>query len=225
MRSSILLPQVRSRWRGAWWEWTERSFFIRFASLDSMRIALAFRAFFAVLGGADRAERIRRALDANPAPLSIPDRKESVTPAGERPPTVDAAAKEPALKSSARSDALTLLTVLQRDARLLDLVTEALDGYTDAQIGGAARNVLRDTRQSLEKAFGLKRLTSQSEGSVVEIPKQASPLRWRVSGNPSHAKGELVHAGWMATHVELPKWNGQSADAMVISPIEVETRS
>ena len=190
-----------------------------------MRIALAFRAFFAVLGGADRAERIRRALDANPAPPSIPDRKESVTPAVERLPTVDATAKEPAPKSSSRSDALTLLTVLQRDARLLDLVNEALDGYTDEQIGGAARNVLRDTRHSLEKAFGLKRLSSESEGSVVEIPKQASPLRWRVSGNPTHAKGELVHAGWMATHVELPKWNGQSADAMVISPIEVETRS
>lgn len=190
-----------------------------------MRIALAFRAFFAVLGGADRAERIRRALEATPSPPSIPERKDSSPVPGERPLTAEATAKEPSTKSASRSDALTLLTVLQRDARLLDLVTEALDGYTDAQIGGAARNVLRDTRQSLEKAFGLKRLTSESEGSVVEIPKHASPLRWRVSGNPSHAKGELVHAGWMATHVELPKWNGQSADAMVIAPIEVETRS
>lgn len=190
-----------------------------------MRIALAFRAFFAVLGGADRAERVRLALDGRPEPRSIPERQESAHPSADRPRTAEVAAREPAPKASSRSDALTLLTVLQRDARLLDLVTEELDGYTDAQIGSAARNVLRDTRESLEKAFGLRRLTSESEGMIVEVPKQASPLRWRVSGNPSHAKGELVHAGWMATHVELPKWNGQAADVMVISPIEVETRS
>ena len=53
-------------------------------------------------------------------------------------------------------EALTLLAALQREARFVDLVQESLDAYTDAQIGGAARDVLRDCRKTLDRMFALK---------------------------------------------------------------------
>jgi hypothetical protein len=115
--------------------------------------------------------------------------------------------------------------VLQRDSRLLDLVCESLDGYSDEQIGGAARNVLADTGKTLRRMFGLQPLASQAEGERIEIPEGASPMRYRVTGNASARSGRVAHPGWIATQVDLPQWTGHRDDAMVLAPIEVEAGS
>jgi hypothetical protein len=117
---------------------------------------------------------------------------------------------------------LTLLSTLQRDSRLVDLVTESLDNYTDEQIGGAARNVLRDARKSLDKLFGLRKLADQSEGDTIQIPDGGSPLRWRILGSADAKRGTLTHSGWVATHCDLPQWTGSREDALVIAPAEIE---
>jgi hypothetical protein len=182
----------------------------------SMRIALAFRAFFAVLFQAEAAKRIRLALE--PESTSEPKLKPTPEP---KPKGVPPTARDvPA--SPPRSEALTLLSVLQRDARLLDLVGESLDSYSDEQIGGAARNVLRDTQKSLDRMLGLRPVSDKSEGQPIDIPGQASPIRWRVLGAATATSGTIAHAGWMATRFELPKWTGNREDAMVLSPIEVD---
>jgi hypothetical protein len=123
---------------------------------------------------------------------------------------------------------------------LLDLVHESLDDYSDEQIGGAARNVLRDTRKAMDRVFGLKRLVDDAEGARIEIPGQASPIRWRVlssganstganssgansSGGSSGSRGTLVHAGWIASKTDLPTWTGKKEDVLVVAPVEVET--
>jgi hypothetical protein len=197
-----------------------------------MRIVLAIRAFFVALFNADRAERIRQALDgaggAEPSATGV-----SSNPVGtidtnrkrvDASPSVPSA-QEPTRTNVVRSDALTLLSVLQRESRLLDLVTESLDAYSDEQIGSAARTVLRDAHQSLSHVFGLQPIASESEGETIGIPENPSPIRWRISGNSSSPRGTLAHPGWVATRVELPKWTGNKEDALVISPVEVETRS
>lgn len=178
-----------------------------------MHLALAFRAFFAVLFGKAVAQRVREALNAA-APPSVPQKSGHE----EKPVVVSAA-------SPARSDALTLLMVLQRDARLLDLLNESLEGYSDAEIGGAARPVLLNAGKSLERMFGIQPLATQAEGERVEIPAKASPIRWRLAGNTSAAAGRVAHPGWLATKVDLPKWTGQRDDAMVLAPIEVDAGS
>jgi hypothetical protein len=194
-----------------------------------MRIFLAFRAFFATLFRADSAERIRNALAGNSSPVSDAATKkqaaDKVANDGLNRPSVMSARND-----QARNDAITMLAVLQRDARLLDLVHESLDDYSDEQIGGAARNVLRDTRKALEKVFGLRRLVDVAEGDRIEIPNQASPIRWRVLGSgtnstegSSGSRGTLVHAGWIASKTELPTWTGKKGDVLVVAPAEVET--
>lgn len=134
----------------------------------------------------------------------------------------------PAAKSAStfsktpRSEALTLLSTLQREARLIDLIQESLESYGDAQIGAAARDVLRDSKKCLERAFGIKPLLDQSEGESVSIPESPSPIRWRLLGSPKFS-GRVVHPGWTATHCELPTWSGNPDDQWVLSAAEVET--
>ena len=71
------------------------------------RILLAFRAFFAILFGSAAAEQARRIFTAGAAIEPTP------TPQPKKPPT-----REP----PARSDAITLLAALQREARFVDFV-------------------------------------------------------------------------------------------------------
>jgi hypothetical protein len=117
---------------------------------------------------------------------------------------------------------LTLLSTLQREARLLDLVGESLDQYSDAQIGAAARDVLRDTKKSLDRMLGIKPLVEGIDGDKVEIPDAASSMRWKIIGT-SAKQGTLVHHGWVASRVEIPDWHGASTDSLVLNAAEVET--
>jgi hypothetical protein len=180
-----------------------------------MRLFLAFRSFFAVLFRRDAADRIRICLEnkvSEPIVEKLPEKPSSPAPVA-----------APKSKPSPRSEALTLLSTLQREARLLDLVGESLDQYADAQIGAAARDVLRDTKKTLDRMFGLKHLVEAEEGSMVEIPNQPSPVRWRIVGKESQTRGSLSHPGWQASRLDLPQWSGGADDALVIAAAEVET--
>ena len=101
-----------------------------------------------------------------------------------------------------RSEAVTLLSALQREARFVDIVKEPLDQYTDAQVGAAARDVLKDCGRVLERLFALRPLVEQPEGSELEAPAGYDAGRYRlvgkVQGEPPF-RGRLVHPGWCVT--------------------------
>lgn len=176
-----------------------------------MAIGLAFKAFFQILFNKEAAQAVEVAL-SNAGKASTPALPD--TPLGMPSGT----------KPSGRSDALTLLSTLQREGRFLDLVGESLDGFEDAQVGAAARQVIADVRNSLDRMFALAHLTTDDEGSQIAIPKPSSPLRVHVAGR--HAgqatHGSLVHRGWIAGRCELPTWQGGVQDAMVLSPLEID---
>lgn len=178
-------------------------------------MGLAFRLFFKALAGGKTADDLQavlqgKSVDSKPITPSLPPPESRVAP-------------EPKPVARSQNDAITLLATLQREARLLDLVQEPLEQYPDAQVGAAARDVLRDTRKVLDRICGIKPLLSESEGSRVDIPVDASPMRWKISGASASSKqGTVVHPGWQATHCQLPQWNGTTADALVIAPAEVD---
>ncbi|PYM55312.1 MAG: DUF2760 domain-containing protein [Candidatus Rokuibacteriota bacterium] len=136
------------------------------------------------------------------------------------PPVAPAAVAAPA-----RSEALSLLAVLQQEARLVDFLKEPLDGYTDAQVGAAVRDVHRDGATALERLFAIRPLRQEAEGSDVTVPAGfdagAVRLTGRVTGAPPY-RGTLRHPGWTTTKVELPRWTGEAGAARVIAPAEVE---
>jgi hypothetical protein len=135
--------------------------------------------------------------------------------------------KPPAPKPPVRSDAIALLAALQREARFVDFIQESLAGYSDAQIGAAARDVHRDCGAVLQRMFALRPAVADEEGKDVEIPAGFDAGRWRLTGNVTGEppfRGRLVHPGWEATTCELPTWSGGAAAARIVAPAEVELK-
>jgi hypothetical protein len=180
------------------------------------RIFLAVRAFFRILGSAAVAQQVDSvlrgaAVAAGPAaaPAAIPQRP----------------AKKPAAAKPQRSDAITLLATLQREARLVDFVKESLDGYSDAQVGAASRDVHRGCGEVLERLFALRSLLPEQENQTVEVARDFDPGCYQLTGNvtgDSQFQGKLVHHGWHATICKLAAWSGSKAAAQVVAPAEVE---
>jgi hypothetical protein len=135
--------------------------------------------------------------------------------------------KPQAPKLPPRSEAITLLAALQREARFVDFIQESLAGYSDAQIGAAARDVHRDCGAVLQRIFVLRPAVTDEEGKDVEIPAGFDAGRWRLTGNVTGEppfRGRLVHPGWEATACELPTWSGHAAAARIVAPAEVELK-
>jgi hypothetical protein len=107
----------------------------------------------------------------------------------------------------------------------VDLVQEPLGGYSDEQIGAAARDVLRDCAAALERMFALRPVVDQPERGEVETPDRPHPGRVRlsgkVSGDPPY-RGRLIHHGWEATACQLPQWTGDAQSARVVAMAEIE---
>jgi hypothetical protein len=170
------------------------------------RLGIAFRLFFRALFNRSFAEEGARLLaGATAAPVPAP------SVAAPAPP--------------ARSDALTLLSVLQREARLIDFLKEDITAYEDAQVGAAVRDVHRDAAAALERLFSLRAVMTESEGATVTVPAGADAARVRLTGNVTGKppfRGTLRHQGWEATQSQLPQWSGSAAAANVVAPAEVE---
>jgi hypothetical protein len=182
-------------------------------------VGLAFRVFFKTMFSAEVAQRVRSVLDGQPLP-KITAGEESQQGGGESKvrPTVP----EPPPK---RSEAITLLAALQREARLVDLVQQPLTQFSDEQVGAAARGVLGDSAAVLARFFSLKPVLSESEGDQVSVPSAYDPGRYKLLGNVAGSppySGKLAHAGWEATAVNLPTWTGNKSSAHIIAPAEVE---
>jgi Domain of unknown function (DUF2760) len=187
-----------------------------------MRLWTAIRAFFVVLFNREVAEQVREILDrrklAKPTPIEEAAKVEIQKPEPKKPP---------APKAPVRSEALTLLATLQREARFVDFVKEPLAGYSDAQIGAVARDIHRDCGAVLDRVFSIARVFTQEEGAEVEVPEGFDAGRYRLTGNvvgePPFC-GRLVHHGWEATKVELPAWSGTESAARIVAPVEVELK-
>jgi len=191
-----------------------------------MSVAVAFRAFFTALFNSQKAEAIRDALDANQHPDADQTEaaKRLTASASTAPATTSATPAPPTPPKASRSDAVAILATLQREARLVDLIQEPLDHYSDAQVGAAARPCLTQCRSTLSRIFDLKPLLVEPEGQLLEIPTDASPLRYQWVGETGAnlKTGKLVHPGWQARRCEIAQWTGTAEDANVIAPAQIE---
>lgn len=184
------------------------------------RIGTAFRAFFGSLFNSDTATRVGQAL-AEDAPKLESQEEPAAKPQPKPKPA------PPAPKPPARSEAVTLLATLQREARLIDFVQEPLDGLPDAQVGAAVREIHRNLADSLNRMFQIGPVLTDAEGSSVEVPAGFSAGRYRLVGNVTGEapyRGTLAHHGWQAQSIQLPDWTGNDESATVIAPAEVELK-
>ena len=181
-----------------------------------MRFFFAIRVFFLTLFSGATAAQIRTVLEQRGLPAPEPQKEKPTRPA----PVVRETPKKPV-----RSEALTLLATLQREARWIDLVQESLDEYTDEQVGAAARDVLRSCRSGLQRLFDLHPVVREPEGAEMELPAGFDTGRYRLTGNVSGQppfRGQLMHHGWEAGKCEVPAWSGSADAARVVATAEVE---
>jgi len=184
------------------------------------RIKTAFRAFFRALGDAELARDLDSVLDGVAAAPAA-GAKALSPPAAPLP-------SEPAKRQRpSRNEALTLLETLQREGRLIDFLKESLDGFSDAQIGAAARDVHRESAAVVERLFAVRPLSDEAEGAILEVTEGFDPLHYRLTGNVAGKppfRGTLAHHGWQATKCELPAWSGADGAARIVAPIELDVR-
>lgn len=187
------------------------------------RISLAVGTFFSILGDGEFAAGVLRlrkgGVSATPAATPTP------TPAP-APAAAPAPAPQPAptLKEASPDAALQLLGLLQRDARFIDFVEEDIKGYSDADIGAAARLVHDGCRATLREHFTIRPVRDEAEGSRVTLAEGFDATSIRLTGNvvgKAPFNGSISHRGWRVDDVRLPKLTG-SHNAKVIAPAEVE---
>ena len=170
------------------------------------RLGVAFACFFRALGNADFARAARPLLDgAKPAPAPAPKPVEL-------PP------------ERRHASGLLVLSILQREGRLIDFLQEDVASFPDADVGAAARVVHAGCRKALQQAFELEPILKDAEGASVTVPAGFDAQRIRLTGNVAGQppfKGALKHHGWAAKSVKLPSVS-ESLDPRVLAPAEVE---
>jgi hypothetical protein len=172
------------------------------------RILLAFRCFFNILfQGALSAEllgdlKLARREQAAPGPKGTPPAAASRTPA---------------------DGALQVLSILQRDSRLVDFLMEDIASYSDDQVGAAVRELHDQCRDSIARHFTLQPVIDGVEGTPAR-PPSGDPHAVRFIGNvpaTPPSGGTLRHKGWRAAKVDLPALTAKE-DTTVIAPAEIE---
>ncbi|HEX3765102.1 MAG TPA: DUF2760 domain-containing protein [Kofleriaceae bacterium] len=198
------------------------------------RLFLAFLCFLRILFGKKLPPEASKFLPEpttpalGPAPEKAPAAKPPTETRPETRPEPRPAPAEDRPRVSAaqqhRDGALALLALLQREGRLVDFLLEPLDGFSDADIGAAVRDVHRGCRKVLDQHLSLEPVMPGAEEARVAVPRGFDPAEVRLIGEARGEppfRGTLRHHGWRVVDARLPAL-ADGVDRAVIAPAEVE---
>jgi uncharacterized protein DUF2760 len=173
------------------------------------RVVLAFRCLSDILFRGRPSDTVISALALSTEPANG-----GIQPAA-------AVAEVPVAKAS--EGALQILSILQRDSRLLDFLMEDVAGYSDGQIGAVARALHDQCRESVSRYVTLQPVIEGVEGTFTRAPSTDADLVKFIGNVPAQlpSGGILRHKGWRAAKVDLPTL-GATADVTVLAPAEIE---
>lgn len=125
------------------------------------------------------------------------------------------------------AELINLLGLLQEKGRFIDFVMGDISKYADDKIGAAARVVHQGCKELLMRYFTIAPVLEGNEGQEVTLGPDISRKEVRVIGgdiDKQDAKGRLLHRGWKAEEVRLPRLNEDavSEGQSVISPAEID---
>ncbi len=170
------------------------------------RVFLAFRSFFGLLFQGALSDELL-------ADLGLSRRAAPKTTAA--PPAADHI-----------DGAVQILSILQRDARLIDFLMEDISAYDDEQVGAAVRSLHDQCRDSLKRYVDLAPVIDGVEGTFTKIAGTAvaqnpAALVKFIGNVPAGVPegGVLRHKGWRAAKIEVPV---PPHRAPVVAPAEIE---
>lgn len=124
------------------------------------------------------------------------------------------------------AEVVNFLAILQEKGRLVDFLMDDVAGYSDAQVGAAARVLHEGCKAALLENFGIRPMREENEGSNVTVPAGYALDDYRLVGKiagDAPLSGTLVHHGWRVEWVKLPRLLRTSDDRLpAIAPAEVE---
>lgn len=131
------------------------------------------------------------------------------------------AAPPPKPQAGPADGAVQILSLLQRDARLVDFLMEDIGAYSDEQVGAAVRDVQAQARQSLERYLQFQPVIDGVEGTYTKtdgVAQGGIKLIGNVPANGKAPGGLLRHKGWQAAKVDLPA----AVPGNIVAPAEIE---
>jgi hypothetical protein len=180
------------------------------------RVGAALSCFGRALGSSEFCRQVA-ALPESPRvgakPAPTPEAKTEAKPKPAEPPP-----------ERVHASGLAVLSLLQREGRLVDFLQEDMGAFSDAEIGAAARVVHAGCRKALSDHFGIEPALKESEGASINVPPGFDAQRIRLTGNVAGQppfRGALKHHGWVVTSVRMPAVSG-ALDPRVIAAAEVE---
>lgn len=171
------------------------------------RLSDAFSSFFSILFSGE-------------LPANVAQRYGFVKPTVAKP---SAPAAPPKPQAGPADGAVQMLSILQRDARLVDFLMEDISTYSDDQVGAAVRDVQAQSQKSLARYLNLQPVIDGVEGDYTKtaaLAAHAFKLIGNVPANGKTAGGLLRHKGWKAAKVDLPA--APPSDVLAPAEIEVE---
>jgi hypothetical protein len=135
------------------------------------------------------------------------------------------AAPPPRPQAGPADGAVQILSLLQRDARLVDFLMEDIGSYADDQIGAAVRDVHAQSRLALDRYMRLQPVIDGVEGTFTKTAGlDAAALKFvgKVPPGGTAPGGLLRHKGWKAEKVDLPATGPNTLVNSVLAPAEIE---
>lgn len=151
---------------------------------------------------------------------AIPDKKDDTKDDTKVKGSLDKKEK----KNNDRRLFLHLLSVFQREGRLMDFFFEDLNHYEDSQIGAAVRSIHENCKKVVNRAISPESVIDEKEGDEITIQQDFNPSAIKLTGNVTGEppfKGIVRHRGWMAKRLEMPTLSS-SQEPGIIAPAEIE---
>ncbi len=116
---------------------------------------------------------------------------------------------------------------LQSRGRLLDFLMTDIHTFSDTQVGAAARVVHQGLRSLLNDYFTIAPIAAANEGSMIPVPAESLGQSYKLlqsRGDAVPAEGRLLHRGWQAETLRLPRsQKTESAEERrILAPAEID---
>ncbi|MDD2943471.1 MAG: DUF2760 domain-containing protein, partial [bacterium] len=124
---------------------------------------------------------------------------------------------------------INFLSRLQDKGRLLDFISTDISTRSDEEVGRVGRIVYQGAKEVISDCFAVAPLTDAAEKSEITLDGNYDKVSYTLSGNTEGEgpySGRLLHRGWIAGKVNLPKVLKavKLDDNFVITPAEVRIK-
>lgn len=124
---------------------------------------------------------------------------------------------------------INFLSRLQEKGRLLDFISTDISTRSDEEVGRVGRIVYQGAKEVINGCFAVTALTEAEEKSEITLDGNYDKTAYTLSGNTEGSapfSGRLLHRGWIARKVNLPKVLKavKIGNDFVITPAEVRIK-